>query len=137
MAEIGVRSQDPDVLTSAVRAGLGRSIVQKISGAQAELQVITLDPDLEHLLHQSLQATGENGVGIEPGLADRMHKSLKESSQRMEMDGQTAILLVSSFIRPWLARFVRHSIKGLHVLAYNEIPEDRQIKVISSVGQNA
>jgi flagellar biosynthesis protein FlhA len=55
----------------------------------------------------------------------------------MEMEGQAAVLLVSSFIRPWLARFVRHSISGLHVLAYNEIPEDRQIKVISTVGQRA
>jgi flagellar biosynthesis protein FlhA len=54
----------------------------------------------------------------------------------MEMEGQAAVLLVSSFIRPWLARFVRHSISGLHVLAYNEIPEDHQIKVISTVGQN-
>ena len=53
----------------------------------------------------------------------------------MEMEGQTAVLLVSSYVRPWLARFVRHSISGLHVLAYNEIPADRQIKVVSTVGQ--
>jgi len=53
----------------------------------------------------------------------------------MEMEGQTAVLLVSSYIRPWLSRFVRHSIPGLHVLAYNEIPADRQIKVVSTVGR--
>jgi flagellar biosynthesis protein FlhA len=64
-----------------------------------------------------------------------MHNSLEERAQRMEMEGQAAVLLVSSFIRPWLARFVRHSIPGLHVLAYNEIPQDRQIKVISTVGR--
>ncbi len=137
LAEYGGRSQDPDVLTSAVRAALGRSIVQDISGNQQELPVITLEPDLEQLLHQSLQTAGENGAGIEPGLAEQMHRSLQASSQKMEMEGQTAILLVSSFIRPWLARFVRHSVSGLHVLAYNEIPEDRQIKVVSTVGQQA
>jgi flagellar biosynthesis protein FlhA len=64
-----------------------------------------------------------------------MHKSLQESVQKMEMEGQTAVLLVSSYVRPWLARFVRHSIPGLHVLAYNEIPADRQIKVVSTVGK--
>jgi flagellar biosynthesis protein FlhA len=63
-----------------------------------------------------------------------MHRALEESTQKMELEGQTAVLLVSSFIRPWVARFVRYSISGLHVLAYNEIPEDRQIKVISTVG---
>ena len=137
LAEYGGRSQEPDILTSAVRAALGRSIVQEISGNQQELQVITLEPDLEQLLHQSLQTAGENGAGIEPGLAEQMHQSLQASSQKMEMEGQTPILLVSSFIRPWLARFVRHSVSGLHVLAYNEIPEDRQIKVVSTVGQQA
>jgi flagellar biosynthesis protein FlhA len=70
-------------------------------------------------------------------LAEQMHVSLQESMQKMEMEGQTAVLLVSSYIRPWLSRFVRHSIPGLHVLAYNEIPADRQIKVVSSVGRRS
>jgi len=45
--------------------------------------------------------------------------------------------LVSSALRPWLAQFVRHTISSLHVLAYNEVPEDRQIKVVATVGQQA
>jgi flagellar biosynthesis protein FlhA len=135
LAEYGVKSQDPDILTSAVRASLGRLIIHEISGVQNELPVITLDYDLEQLLHKSLQTAGENGAGIEPGLAEQMHLSLQDSTQKMEMEGQAAVLLVSSYIRPWLARFVRHSITGLHVLAYNEIPADRQIKVVSTVGR--
>jgi flagellar biosynthesis protein FlhA len=135
LAEYGLRSQDPDILTSAVRTALGRLIIHEISGMQDELPVITLDHELEQLLHKSLQTAGESGVGIEPGLAEQMHTSLQESMQKMEMEGQTAVLLVSSYIRPWLSRFVRHSIPGLHVLAYNEIPADRQIKVVSSVGR--
>ena len=137
LAEYGVKSQDPDILTSAVRTALGRSIVHEINGVQIEIPVITLDPGLEQILHKSLQTAGEGGAGLEPGLAEQMHQSLEESAQRMEMEGQTAVLLVSSFIRPWLARFVRHSIPGLHVLAYNEIPQDRQIRVVSTVGQRA
>jgi flagellar biosynthesis protein FlhA len=135
LAEYGLRSQDPDILTSAVRSALGRLIIHEISGMQEELPVITLDHELEQLLHKSLQTAGESGVGIEPGLAEQMHTSLQESMQKMEMEGQTAVLLVSSYIRPWLARFVRHSIPGLHVLAYNEIPADRQIRVVSTVGR--
>ncbi|MGZ8185368.1 MAG: flagellar biosynthesis protein FlhA [Methylobacter sp.] len=137
LAEYGVKSQDPDILTSAVRASLGRLIIHEISGLQNELPVITLDHELEQLLHKSLQTANESGVGIEPGLAEQMHTSLQESTQKLEMEGQTAVLLVSSYIRPWLARFVRHSISGLHVLAYNEIPADRQIKVVSTVGRRA
>ncbi|WP_031433536.1 flagellar biosynthesis protein FlhA [Methylomarinum vadi] len=137
LAEYGPKSQDPDILTSAVRASLGRSILHEINGIQSEVPVITLDPDLERILQQSLQTASDGGAGLEPGLAEQMHQSLEESAQKMEMEGLTPVVLVSSFVRPWLARFVRHSISGLHVLAYNEIPEDRQIKVISTVGQRA
>jgi len=137
LAEYGTKSQDPDILTSAVRVSLGRSIVQEISGIEQEIPVITLEQELEQLLHKTLQTAGESGAGLEPGLAEQMHQSLEESAQKMEMEGQAAVLLVSSFIRPWLSRFVRHSISGLHVLAYNEIPADRKIKVVSTVGQRA
>lgn len=137
LADYGTKSQDPDILTSAVRTSLGRSIVYEINGIQTEIPVITLDPSLEQILHKSLQTAGDGGAGLEPGLAEQMHQSIEESAQRMEMEGSAAVLLVSSFIRPWLARFVRHSIPGLHVLAYNEIPQDRQIRVVSTVGQRA
>ncbi|WP_347988482.1 flagellar biosynthesis protein FlhA [Methylomonas sp. AM2-LC] len=135
LAEYGSKSQDPDILTSTVRVALGRSIVHDICGAQVEIPVITLDSGLEQILHKSLQTASDGGAGLEPGLAEQMHKSLEESAQKMEIEGQAAILLVSAFIRPWLARFVRFSIPGLQVLAYSEIPQDRRIKVISTVGQ--
>jgi flagellar biosynthesis protein FlhA len=135
LAEFGGRSQDPGVLTAVARAALGRLIVQKISGMEKEIPVLTLDPDLEQLLQKILQTAGQEGAGIEPGLAEQLHKSLDEKAQKLEMEGHPAILLVASPVRPWLARFVRHSIPGLNVLAYNEIPEDRQVRVVASIGQ--
>jgi flagellar biosynthesis protein FlhA len=135
LAEYGVRSQDPVILTSVVRAALGRMIVQKICGSEREIGVMTLDSGLEQLLLKVLQSSSQDFSGIEPGLAEQMHQQLEEQVQRQEMEGITPIVLVSSGIRPWLARFVRHSIPSLSVLAFNEIPEDRQVKVISSIGQ--
>jgi flagellar biosynthesis protein FlhA len=135
MAEQSAMSQDPVILTSSVRIVLGRLIVQNVAGNEGELPVITLDPQLEQILQQSLAAGGEAG-GFEPGLAERMLNSLQQTSEQQEMAGEPVILLVSSAIREWLARFVRHSIPGMQVLAYNEIPDDKQVKVVASVGQN-
>jgi flagellar biosynthesis protein FlhA len=135
LADFGARSQDPAVLTAVTRAALGRLIVQRICGTEKEIPVITLDPDLEQLLQKVLQGAGQEGAGLEPGLAEQIHKSLEEKSQKLEMDGHPAILLVSSQVRPWLSRFVRHTLGALSVLAYNEIPEDKQVKVVASVGQ--
>ena len=133
LAEHATRSQDPDELTSAVRTSLGRMIVQQINGMAAELSVITLDPQLEQLLHQAVQADGVGGV--EPGLAERLFSALQESVQKQEAMGQSAVLLVSALIRTMLARFVRHTIPNLHVLSYNEIPSDKQIRIVATVGQ--
>ena len=133
LAEHANRSQDPDELTTAVRTSLGRMIVQQINGMAAELSVITLDPNLEQLLHQAVQADGVGGV--EPGLAERLFSALQESVQKQEASGQSAVLLVSGLIRTMLARFVRHTIPNLHVLSYNEIPSDKQIRIVATVGQ--
>ena len=135
LAEHGSKSQDADILTGMVRIALGRLIVQQINGMERELPVITLDPVLEQLLHQSIQQTDGMGGGVEPGLAERLHSALEESAQKQELAGQPAILLVSAALRTMLARFVRHTISSINVLSYNEIPTDKQIKIIATVGQ--
>ncbi len=135
LAEYGSRSQDPDALTAAVRQALGRLIVQQINGMQAELPVITLDPTLEQILQQTVQANEGGGMGVEPGLAERLHTALADAARQQEAAGQPAVLLVSSPIRSMLSRFIRHGIPTLHVLAYNEIPSDKQIRIVATVGQ--
>ncbi|MEO0364485.1 MAG: flagellar biosynthesis protein FlhA [Pseudomonadota bacterium] len=131
LADHGARSQEPDVLTSAVRVALGRSIVQDICGSSPEIPVMTLDPELEQILNNASQGGAVGGV--EPGLVERIHESLSKHAKEREAVGDSAILLVAPTIRPWLARMLR-SVRSLHVLAYNEIPEDRQIQMTATVG---
>ncbi|MBT7445005.1 MAG: flagellar biosynthesis protein FlhA [Methylococcales bacterium] len=135
MAELGTKSQDPGVLTEGVRVTLGRSIIQNIYGMAPELSVVTLEPNLEQILHQSLQAGGEDGGGIEPGLAERLLTSLQQTAEQQEIAGDVTVLLVTTQVRRWLARFVKHTAHQIHVLAYNEIPESKKIKVVANIGQ--
>jgi flagellar biosynthesis protein FlhA len=133
--EYGAKTRDADVLVSAVRIALKRLIIQEINGGQVEIPVITLAPELEQMLHQSLQAGGEDGAGIEPGLAEKLQQSLNEASQQQELAGEPAVLLTSGMLRPVLSRFLKHSVAGLHVVSYQEIPDDKQIRIVSAVGQ--
>lgn len=135
LSEYGPKSQDPDVLVSALRIALKRLIVQEITSGAQEIPVITLAPDLEQMLHKSLQAGGEDGAGIEPGLAEKLQESLSQAYQQQELAGEPAVLLTSGMLRPVLSRFLKQSVSGLHVLSYQEIPDDKQIKIVSSVGQ--
>ena len=135
LVEYAPKSQDPEVLTAACRIGLRRLIIQDIVGGDLVIPVITLSPDLEKVLH--LETGGAEGVGIEPGLADRMQKSLYEATANQEMAGEPAILLTSGILRSTLSRFVKNTIPGLRVLSYQEIPDDKQIKIVSVVGNTA
>ncbi|MFC6439379.1 flagellar biosynthesis protein FlhA [Bowmanella sp. JS7-9] len=135
LTEYGAKSQDPDVLVAAVRIALKRLIAQEISQGAQEIPVITLAPELEQMLHQSLQAGGQDGAGIEPGLAERLQQRLSEAHQQQELAGEPAVLLTSGMLRPVLSRFVKHAIAGLHVLSYQEVPDDKQIKIVSSIGK--
>ena len=134
LVQYAPRSQDPEVLTAACRIGLRRLIVQDVAGDEKVIPVITLAPDLEKVLTKSLETGGSSGIGIEPGLADRLQKSLLESSNDQEMKGEPAILLTSGVLRSTLSRFVRNTIPALRVLSYQEIPDDKQIKIVSVVG---
>ncbi|HBS26141.1 MAG TPA: flagellar biosynthesis protein FlhA [Gammaproteobacteria bacterium] len=134
MAEQAVVSQDADTLTTAVRVSLRRLITQQINGLEKELPVMTLAPELEQLLHQSLNNSQGNGLIIEPSLADRINQSLVETCQQQELSNEPSVLLVSSELRPWLARMLRTGIPRLKVLAYNEISDSKQLRVISSIG---
>ena len=133
LAEHAPHSQDTGSLIAAVRVALGRSIVQQINGMAPELPVMTLDPSLEQILQQTVQS-GSEGAGIEPGLAQRIYNSLADNVKSVEASGGPAVLLVSGLVRPLMARFVKNSVPNLHVLSFNEIPEEKQIRIIANVG---
>jgi flagellar biosynthesis protein FlhA len=135
LAELAPKTQDPVALVAAVRVALGRSIVQNIGGLRQELPVITLDPALEQVLQDSMASGTDSSPGFEPGLAERIQTALADSTRRQEAAGEPAVLLVAPKIRPWIARLMRHSTPALAVLAYNEIPENRRIRVIAAVGR--
>ncbi|WP_305857474.1 flagellar biosynthesis protein FlhA [Balneatrix alpica] len=140
LAEAAPRGQDPVQLTAAVRIALAKMIIQNINGNQQDLPVITLDPQLEQLLLRSFQQSQqsqEDGLILEPGMAERLQRSLQEVAQQQEMAGRPAVLLVAAPIRPLMAKFVRYGVQSIHVLSYQEIPENKQITIVATVGGQA
>lgn len=138
LANSGSASQDTAAMTAAARLALSRMIVQNIFGNADELVVMTLDPGLEQLLLKTLQQSGQQagqyGLVLEPGMADTLQRSLAEAVQAQEMAGNPAVLLVTSQLRAAMAQFVRNSIEQLQVLAYQEVPDNKSITIVASIG---
>ncbi len=133
LAEQAPRGADPALLQAQVRVALGRQILTDIAGGAGEIPVMSLDGELEKLLNSALTAGA--GAALEPGLAERLRQRLAESTQRREMANEPAVLLVAPALRAPLASFVRASVPGLHVLAWNEIPDNRKVRLVSTVGR--
>lgn len=140
LVEAAHTTRDPIQLTSAVRVALSRSIVQAITGPSEHLAVITLEPKLEQLLLKSVQQAAQQGgetdqLILEPAMAEKLQQSLSEVAQQQEMAGNPAVLVTAAPVRPVMARFVRYGIQNVHVLSYQEIPDNKQITIVATIGQ--
>lgn len=138
VASAAAKSQDPAALTAAARLALKRIIIQSIYGNDSVLPAVALEPAMEQLLLKSYQQAQQSGntddLVLEPSLAERLQTALIDASQRQEMAGKPAVLLVAAILRPVLAKFVRYSASDMKVLSYAEIPDDKQVTIESTVG---
>ncbi len=133
LAETATRTQEAEALTAQVRIALGRSIIQQLYPSGNEMQVMSLDPQLERVLLQAIAGGGDN-ASIEPSLADTLIRETSAAAQRQEELGLPAVLLVPGNLRTLLSRFLRRGISQLKVLAHGEVPESKIIKVTSIIG---
>lgn len=132
--EEGGKTQDPDDLTALIRPKLGRMIVQSLVDISDDMPVMTLEPQLEQMLHNAVQQSQQSKtLTIDPELAEALFKSMRAEVQKIEDRGQPAILVVSPIIRPWLSNLVRPRIPDLTVLSYTEIPEDQSVNVVATI----
>ncbi len=133
LLETAEQTQNPDLLTAAVRPTIGRMIVQSLVDVEESLKIITLSTEMEQLLHDVLTRSQEQGLAIEPNLAEQLLSNLKTSSEDIVNQGIQPILVVSPGIRPWIAKMVRHRIHGITIIGYNEIPDEKEVHVIHTV----
>ena len=136
LTEQAVSTKNTDELTSAVRVGLGRAIIQDIFQNAVELQVIALEPTLEHMLTQAVGADAQ-AAGLEPSLAERLLTQTALVVQEQENRGLPPVLLVPAVLRVLLSRFLRRVAPQLKVISHAEIPNTKTIKVTAVLGGHA
>lgn len=125
-------TQDIDELTSAVRTALCRVIVQQLFPGETELPLLTLDPALENILMQAMQT--KTSGGLEPGLAESLLSSTASETEKVETLGINPVLLTPPRLRPLLARFLRRPLPQLRVISHNEIPDNKNIRIVAVIG---
>ncbi|HEU0189167.1 MAG TPA: flagellar biosynthesis protein FlhA [Gallionella sp.] len=136
LAENASRTQEAYQLTALVRVALGPAIVQQFYPSAQELQVIGMDKELEYLLIQAMQSS-QNGIGIEPGLADTVLRETRVAAETQEQMGLPAVMLVPAQLRDLLARFLKRAVPNIRVISHDEVPDFKTIRVTAMVGGRA
>ncbi|WP_432378468.1 flagellar biosynthesis protein FlhA [Duganella sp. P38] len=133
-------TKDPILLAAEVRCALRRQIVTALFGQKTEMQAFNLGGDLENMLLGSLNQARQSGkvvldnYPIDPHLLAQLQVNMPVAREQMKQQATPPLLLVLPQIRPLLARYARLFAPGLHVLSYNEIPENREVSIIGTVG---
>jgi flagellar biosynthesis protein FlhA len=135
-------TKDPILLAAEVRCALRRQIVSGLYGKKKDMPAFNLSGELENMLLGSLNQARQNNGGkvvldnypIDPQLLSQLQLNMPVAREQMKQQHTPPLLLVLPQIRPLLARYARLFAPGLHVLSYNEIPENREVSIVGTVG---
>jgi flagellar biosynthesis protein FlhA len=133
-------TKDPILLAAEVRCTLRRQIVGALFGQKPHLLAFNLGGELENLLLGSLNQARAGGkvaldnYPVDPHLLAQLQTHMPQAREQMKQQSTPPLLLVMPQIRPLLARYARLFAPGLHVLSYNEVPEQREVSVIGTMG---
>ena len=128
------KTKDAVELTSLIRPHLGRSDRTRYywRGRSSNNYSGT---ESEQLLNNALKEGSQSrDAFLEPKLIDALADAIAGQKYSAEEQGFPAVLVVSPTIRPWLSRYHQTRLGNLSVLAYTEIPEDQEIRVVGKVG---
>jgi len=135
-------TKDPILLAAEVRCALRRQIVSSLFGKKKDMPAFNLSAELENMLLGSLNQARQNGGGkvaldnypIDPQLLSQLQINMPVAREQMKQQHTPPLLLVLPQVRPLLARYAKLFAPGLNVLSYNEIPENREVSIVGTVG---
>ncbi|WP_326536822.1 flagellar biosynthesis protein FlhA [Pseudorhodoferax sp.] len=141
LLETAETTKDPILLAAEVRCAVRRQIVEQLAGQRPELQVFSLTGELENMLLGALNQARQGGAKValdnfpvDPNLLSQLQTHMPLARDQMKQQATPPLLLVMPQIRPLLARYARLFAPGLAVLSYNEIPEQREVSIVGTVG---
>jgi len=133
VADLAPRNLTAADMAEALRPILIPLLLQQMVPINTPLPLVTLDPELEQLLIRA-RRQGEDGLVLDTGLAGTLVKSISESLDTAQGQGKQAVLIVAGQLRRSFAQFLRPHLPDAIVMGINELPDNRRVEVVSSIG---
>lgn len=125
LLEYGEKSRDIDYLVEQVRKALKRQIVSQLKADDDKVHAISIDPELERRLADSIKQVGEEReIVLNAEFSKDLMESISKELENLMKRGFSPIVVCSSGIRPYLSKFIVRFLPNVQVVSYDEIPED-------------
>ncbi len=134
LADYATTTRDTDILTEYVRQALKRAISGKYFPPNEATSVVTLDPNLEQEIMNSVKQT-ETGayLNLDPEKTRAIIESTEREVAKLENMGANPIVIASPIVRMYYKRLTEDYNKDIIVVSYNEIENGVQINAVGSV----
>ncbi|WP_184041720.1 flagellar biosynthesis protein FlhA [Chitinivorax tropicus] len=127
-------NKDASYLTELARQRLGPMICQGLVNNQSVLQVLTLDPAIEHQFAQGVQSIENGGAMVlDPQFAERVMRQLALQVERMMKSNLLPVLLCSPELRRHIRSLSERMMPHLRVLSLSEIPNTIELRAFGAV----
>lgn len=139
LAEDGREGMHTGQMVEVIRRRLGRQILQSVAPESASpptpVQVAGLDQKLEQVLVTSVQTAQGAGTqpALEPSVLLHLSQAVRQSMKEMEEKSIQPLLMVRDEVRYPLSVWLRSAGLFIPVMAFSEIPGDRQVKSVIEV----
>jgi flagellar biosynthesis protein FlhA len=135
LSNLSEKKLSPDELSEAVRPVISSLLIQKISNVKDALNIVTFNPDFEQMLITMAKKSSSEGLLIDPSLAKEMIQSIIEIGEKFSADNNSLVIVTSPIIRKDLSILLRQHVEDIVVLSFTELPENKRVKVIATVGE--
>ena len=135
LSNLSDKKLSPDELSEAVRPAISSLLIQKISNVNEPLGIVTFNPEFEQMLITMSKKSSSEGLLIDPSLAKEMIKSIIEIGDKSSSEDKALVIVTSPIIRKDLSILLRQHIEDVVVLSFTELPENKRVKVVATVGE--
>ena len=134
IAEAAGYTQNVTLITEHVRARLSRQISNANATEAGYVPLITLSPGWEQNFAESIVGQGdERQLSMAPTKLQEFIAAVRQTFDRIASEGETAVLLTSPAIRPYVRSIVERFRPATMVLSQNEIHPKAKIKTLAQV----
>ncbi|OYX78644.1 MAG: flagellar biosynthesis protein FlhA [Sphingomonadales bacterium 32-65-25] len=134
LVSMAPKSQEPAELAELIRPALGAAMVQELAGVKAALAAVALDPGLETLLVQAVRANPGAAHPFDPALVTRVAEAVAAATRTLVNEGRRFAIVTVPQVRRPLWQLLRARLPGVPVLAFPDIPDDRDVEVLAVIG---